>query len=67
MNDELRSRLYEHTDPDHECTPYTGSCNMPHYLYNVTAPTWLEQWPEYSDARQLADEVREERDWGLEE
>lgn len=67
VNDELRSRLYEHLDPDHECTPYSGACAMPHYRYNAELPNWLEQWPDLSDARQKADELREERDWGVDD
>ena len=66
MNDELRARLFEQTDPDHECTPYNGGCEMPHYRYNASAPRWLEEWPDYTPARQKADEARERRDWGAE-
>lgn len=63
MNDELRFRLYELLEPDHECTPYNGGCEMPRYRYNITLPRYLDQWPDYSVARQKLEEVRELRDW----
>jgi len=64
VNDELRARLFEHQDPDHECTPFNGGCGVPHYRFNLTLPNWLEQWPDSSDARQQAIELQESRDWG---
>ncbi len=67
MNDELLARLYENLDPDHECTPYKGGCSMPHYRYNLTSPTWLENWPDFSPAREKAEQGRAMRDWGIPE
>jgi hypothetical protein len=64
VNEELRARLAEHIDPDHECTPYRGGCGTPHYRFNHTVPRWLENWPDYSDGRLQAEEAREIRDWG---
>jgi len=67
VNDELLARLYDNLDPDHECTPYKGGCGMPHYRYNLSAPTWLENWPDYSPGREKAEQVRAIRDWGTAE
>jgi len=64
MNDELRARLADHLDPEHECTPYSGGCGMPHYRHNLQLPNWLENWPDYSEGRLKAEAAREARDWG---
>ena len=63
MSERLRGRIEAHVAPGHECTPYTGGCHMPHYWHNHSVPRYLEQWPEPTAARTLADEIREERDW----
>jgi hypothetical protein len=67
MNDRLRERLQNQVAPDHECTPYTGGCQTPHYWYNHIAPRYMTAWPEPSAARVRADEAREVRDWAGEE
>lgn len=64
MNEDQRVRLFEHQEPDHECTPYNGGCSMPHYRHNAALPNWLQQWPVYSEARGRANEARDLRDWG---
>lgn len=67
MNDIQRDRLQQHIAEDHECTPYSGGCHMPHYWFNHTSPRYLVKWPEPTAARAQADEAREERDWGTAE
>ncbi|RJQ10768.1 MAG: hypothetical protein C4558_04335 [Dehalococcoidia bacterium] len=62
MNDTLHARLTEHLDPDHECSPHNGGCDMPHYRLNYTLPRYVAQWPEASDALTQLDELRELRD-----
>lgn len=67
VNDDQRTRLFEHLEPNHECGPYRGGCGMPHFRNNLVMPTWIEQWPDYSPARQQAEEARVMRDWGEDE
>ena len=67
VNEEQRARLFEHLEPGHECTPYSGGCGMPHYRYNLALPNWLMNWPDYSSARLQAEEARMLRDWGEED
>lgn len=67
MNEDLHARLRERLQPGHQCSPYSGACQLPHYINNYTAPNHVVRWPEYSVARQKADELRELRDWGDEE
>lgn len=62
VNDLLQARLTEQLDPDHECSPENGSCDMPHYRFNYTLPHYVSQWPEASDALTKLDELRELRD-----
>ena len=62
MHIRLRERLEAHLAPDHECTPYSGGCHMPHYWYNHTSPRYIEAWPEPSPARVRANEARDLRD-----
>ncbi|TAJ20747.1 MAG: hypothetical protein EPO65_02905 [Dehalococcoidia bacterium] len=62
MNDTLHARLTEHIDPDHECSPHNGGCDMPHYLMNFGLPRYVAQWPEGSEARLKLDDLRELRE-----
>ena len=62
MNDRLHTLLTEHLDPEHECSPHNGGCDMPHYMMNFTLPRYIAQWPEASEALETLDEIRELRD-----
>ncbi len=62
MNDELHARMTEHVDPDHECSPDNGGCDLPYFRFNYTLPRYVAQWPEASAALTAYDEARELRD-----
>ncbi|RLT42210.1 MAG: hypothetical protein DWI58_07155 [Chloroflexi bacterium] len=62
MNDILHARLTEHLDPDHECSPHNGGCDMPHYMMNFSLPRYVAQWPEATDARTRLEDLRELRE-----
>lgn len=62
MNDILHARLTEHVDPDHQCSPHNGGCDLPHYIMNSTVARYVSQWPEGSDARSKVADLLELRD-----
>lgn len=61
MNGLLHERLAEHLGP-HECSPHNGACDLPHYRFNFTLPTYMERWPRRSLASQKREQVREQRE-----
>lgn len=70
MNDELRARILDHLegeDFDFEFDDEDDGFDLPAFQKQHTLPRWLAQWPEYSWARQQFEELREVRDWGLDE
>jgi hypothetical protein len=60
MNAMLQGRLLEHVGP-HECSPYNGGCDLPHFRFNFVLPTYVARWPRESLAARKLEQVREHR------
>ncbi len=61
MNDTLRARLAAHLEAAHDAV---DGDDLPAYQRQYALPRWLDQWPDFSPARQRLEDARQARDWG---